>query len=300
MGPELPARRRALPTPTTTTPSTRTPRHGGRRRRLEGEPAADADRRPAVRVPPVPDGGRPDQGRRVHRELRLPAAARGRRLLSLSTEIDAYANVARGGREPFFRSIYDPQDPWSRLSRPRSPRTCGTSRPGSPCAARRGACAPTPTLMAFRNEIVYGGALDDNGVPVYGNGARSRHNGMELEASLTPEPALRPRRHGEPLPQHLHRVLREHLGRHRRSVRRQPHRGLPRRHARSDGTHRARPRPTLGERPPRRRLLSRQHRQRPICENDAFTDLERRTPASLCPKRLRPVRFSIDASSSSG
>jgi outer membrane receptor protein involved in Fe transport len=44
--------------------------------------------------------------------------------------------------------------------------------------------------MAFRNEIVYGGALDDNGVPVYGNGARSRHDGLEIEASLTPGPRL--------------------------------------------------------------------------------------------------------------
>jgi iron complex outermembrane receptor protein len=39
--------------------------------------------------------------------------------------------------------------------------------------------------MDFRNEIVYAGALDDNGVPVYGNGARSRRRGLELEGSLT-------------------------------------------------------------------------------------------------------------------
>jgi hypothetical protein len=44
--------------------------------------------------------------------------------------------------------------------------------------------------MSFRNEIVYAGALDDNGVPVYGNGARSRRVGFEGEGSFTPLPQL--------------------------------------------------------------------------------------------------------------
>ncbi len=44
--------------------------------------------------------------------------------------------------------------------------------------------------MDFRNEIVYAGALDDNGVPIYGNGARSRHRGIEAEGSWSPSRRL--------------------------------------------------------------------------------------------------------------
>ena len=42
--------------------------------------------------------------------------------------------------------------------------------------------------MNFANEIVYAGALDDNGVPIYGNGANSRHRGVEVDASWDPSP----------------------------------------------------------------------------------------------------------------
>ncbi len=45
-------------------------------------------------------------------------------------------------------------------------------------------------FMDFKNEIVYAGALDDNGVPIYGNGARSRHSGIEAEGSWSPSPYL--------------------------------------------------------------------------------------------------------------
>ena len=44
--------------------------------------------------------------------------------------------------------------------------------------------------MDFENEIVYAGALDDNGVPIYGNGARSRHRGIEAEGSWSPSRRL--------------------------------------------------------------------------------------------------------------
>lgn len=39
--------------------------------------------------------------------------------------------------------------------------------------------------MHFLNEIVYAGAVDDNGVPVYGNGATSRHRGLEVDGRVT-------------------------------------------------------------------------------------------------------------------
>jgi iron complex outermembrane receptor protein len=44
--------------------------------------------------------------------------------------------------------------------------------------------------MHFRNEIVYAGALDDNGVPVYGNGAKSRRLGFEADGSVTVAPGV--------------------------------------------------------------------------------------------------------------
>ncbi|NCO69393.1 MAG: TonB-dependent receptor, partial [Acidobacteria bacterium] len=44
--------------------------------------------------------------------------------------------------------------------------------------------------MDFRNAIVWAGALDDNGVPVYGNGARARHRGFEFDGTWQPGPSL--------------------------------------------------------------------------------------------------------------
>ena len=106
-------------------------------------------------------------------------------LLSVARDVEVYANVARGGREPFFSSIYDPEDPYSSRAS-LAPEDVWNLETGVSVRRRTWRMRANAYLMAFRNEIVYGGALDDNGVPVYGNGARSRHNGLELEASLTP------------------------------------------------------------------------------------------------------------------
>ena len=64
-------------------------------------------------------------------------------------------------------------------------------------------------FMDFGNEIVYAGALDDNGVPIYGNGARSRHRGIEAEGSWSPSRRLGPRRPRHALAQHLHATTSE-------------------------------------------------------------------------------------------
>jgi iron complex outermembrane receptor protein len=106
-------------------------------------------------------------------------------LFSLTRDVDAYLNVARGGREPFFRSIYDPQDPWSTKA-DLEPEDVWDFEAGVSVRRKAWRLRANAYHMAFRNEIVYGGALDDNGVPVYGNGARSRHDGVEVEASLSP------------------------------------------------------------------------------------------------------------------
>lgn len=97
---------------------------------------------------------------------------------------EAYASVARGMREPFLRNLYDPQDYYSTVVS-LDPEDvwnveAGTSWRGPGWRVRGNAY-----WMHFRNEIVYAGALDDNGVPVYGNGARSRRLGVELDGSAT-------------------------------------------------------------------------------------------------------------------
>jgi iron complex outermembrane recepter protein len=101
--------------------------------------------------------------------------------------VDAYASLARGMHEPAFRNIYDPEDYYgTKVSlRPEDvwDLEAGTSLRYSTWRARANLF-----YMRFANEIVYAGALDSSGVPIYGNGARSLHRGVELEASWTPEP----------------------------------------------------------------------------------------------------------------
>jgi iron complex outermembrane receptor protein len=110
-------------------------------------------------------------------------------VVHLSPTADLYANVARGMREPNFRDIYDPQDYYgTRVSL--DPEDvwdweAGVSLRGSRLRARANVF-----WMNFSNEIVYAGALDDNGVPIYGNGAKSLHRGVEVEARWDPAPAF--------------------------------------------------------------------------------------------------------------
>ncbi len=109
-------------------------------------------------------------------------------VVHLSKDADAYLNVARGGREPNFRQIYDPEDYYAVRAGRLAPEDVVDYELG--LSLRRSAWRTrlNAFLMDFKNEIVYAGALDDNGVPIYGNGARSRHRGIEGEASWTPSP----------------------------------------------------------------------------------------------------------------
>jgi iron complex outermembrane recepter protein len=110
-------------------------------------------------------------------------------IVHLGPDTHLYANVARGMREPNFRDIYDPQDYYGTRATLRPEDVwdweAGVSLRGSWLRARANVF-----WMTFSNEIVYAGALDDNGVPIYGNGARSRHRGVELEARWDPSPGL--------------------------------------------------------------------------------------------------------------
>ncbi len=98
-----------------------------------------------------------------------------------------FANVSRGAREPAFRDIYDPQDYWSRRV-DLDPEKLTDWELGAEHRWDTGFARLNLYWMHFANEIVWAGSLDDSGVPVTANGARSNHRGVELEAGWTPVP----------------------------------------------------------------------------------------------------------------
>jgi iron complex outermembrane receptor protein len=107
----------------------------------------------------------------------------------LGETANAYVGVARGMREPFFRSIYDPQDHYS-TPVTLDPEDVWNVEGGLSVQRARWRMRGNVFWMRFLNEIVYAGALDDNGVPVYGNGAKSRRVGVEADGSWTIVPSL--------------------------------------------------------------------------------------------------------------
>jgi iron complex outermembrane recepter protein len=111
-------------------------------------------------------------------------------MLHLSGAADLYLNVARGGHEPAFREIYDPEGEYSTERTSLRPQDVWDWEAG--VSVRRSGWRVRANLfyMDFPNEIVYSGALDSSGVPIYGNGAHSRHQGLELDATAQPSPSL--------------------------------------------------------------------------------------------------------------
>lgn len=110
-------------------------------------------------------------------------------VVKLTDRDHAYVGVARGMREPFFRSLYDPQDYYA-VPASLAPEDVWNVEAGVSAQRARWRARGNVFWMKFLNEIVYAGALDDNGVPIYGNGARSRRLGAELDASATLAPGL--------------------------------------------------------------------------------------------------------------
>jgi iron complex outermembrane receptor protein len=98
---------------------------------------------------------------------------------------EIYLNVARGMREPTFRSLYDPQDFYASRAR-LEPEDVWDWEAGWSIRREDFHGRVNAFLMRFANEIVWAGALNENGVPIYGNGARSTHRGIELEGGWTP------------------------------------------------------------------------------------------------------------------
>ena len=110
-------------------------------------------------------------------------------VVAAGDRLDAYVSLARGMREPAFRTIYDPEDYYGTKAT-LDPEDVWDLEAGA--SLRRDAWRARANLfvMRFANEIVYAGALDDSGVPIYGNGARSLHRGVELETSWALSPGL--------------------------------------------------------------------------------------------------------------
>ncbi len=110
-------------------------------------------------------------------------------LYRLAEGTDLYLNVARGMHEPAFREIYDPEDFYGERVSLR-PEDVWDYEAG--VSARRASWRLRANVffMNFPNEIVYSGALDSSGVPIYGNGAHSHHTGIELDASYEPSPRI--------------------------------------------------------------------------------------------------------------
>jgi iron complex outermembrane receptor protein len=107
----------------------------------------------------------------------------------LDRATDLYFNVARGMHEPAFRTIYDPEDFYGERINLR-PEDVWDWEAGVTTRHREWRAKANVFFMNFSNEIVYAGRLDSSGVPIYGNGARSRHQGLEVDASGDPLPYL--------------------------------------------------------------------------------------------------------------
>lgn len=103
-------------------------------------------------------------------------------IVTLGRSGEAYASLARGQREPFFRNLYDPQDYYATRA-DLAPEEVWNVEAGVSLRRERWRLRGNGYWMNFLNEIVYAGALDDSGVPVYGNGAKSRRVGFEMDGS---------------------------------------------------------------------------------------------------------------------
>ena len=106
-------------------------------------------------------------------------------LYRIGNDTDLYLNVARGMHEPAFREIYDPEDFYGERVQLR-PEDVWDWEAGVSTRHERWRARGNVFFMNFPNEIVYSGALDSSGVPIYGNGAHSHHTGLELDATYEP------------------------------------------------------------------------------------------------------------------
>ena len=97
-----------------------------------------------------------------------------------------YGNVSRGGREPAFRDIYDPQSYWTPPPQDLDPEELIDYELGASYRWATGAATLNLYYLDFSNAIVWAGGLDNNGDPVTANGAVTEHRGAELDLEWAP------------------------------------------------------------------------------------------------------------------
>ena len=105
-------------------------------------------------------------------------------------QLSFFANVSRGGREPAFRDIYDPQNYWSRPPLSLEPEDLTDYELGGAYAWPTGRASLNLYYLDFDNAIVWAGGLDNNGNPVTANGAVTEHRGVELDLEWSPIPTF--------------------------------------------------------------------------------------------------------------
>ncbi len=98
-----------------------------------------------------------------------------------------FANVSKGASEPAFSDIYDPEDYWATRNH-LDHEDLTDYELGAERRWATGFAKLNLYWMHFDNEIVWAGALDDNGVPVTANGAVTNHRGIEAEVAWNPVP----------------------------------------------------------------------------------------------------------------
>ncbi len=100
--------------------------------------------------------------------------------------LSLFANFSRGGREPAFRDIYDPQSFWSPPPLDLDPEELTDSELGATYEWTTGRASVTLYYLDFDNAIVWAGGLDNNGDPVTANGAVTEHRGVEVDVEWNP------------------------------------------------------------------------------------------------------------------
>jgi len=100
----------------------------------------------------------------------------------------AYANLSRGGREPAFRDVFDPQIAAGDVVRDLDPEEVTDLELGVQRAWSTGYARGNLYWLDFDNAIVFAGGIDEDGLPTTANGAVVTQWGAELEAAWTPVP----------------------------------------------------------------------------------------------------------------
>jgi iron complex outermembrane receptor protein len=99
-----------------------------------------------------------------------------------------YANVSRGGREPAFRDVFDPQLVTGDELRDLDPEELTDLELGAQHVWSTGYARGNLYWLDFDNAIVFAGGIDEDGLPTTANGAVVTQWGAELEAAWTPIP----------------------------------------------------------------------------------------------------------------